>query len=592
MRTVYIYLFFTLLINQIRAENKFFQIESSQEVSADTNVVLPPSWAFGILYGGYTNQEQTIKRINNIICRGYPIDAYWIDSWFWSFADNGMGPHKYIDFVADTVEFPNRKQMWTYMKQNNIKGGFWIWDCIFKTGNEKIFEDFLSKGFFRNTYVETNTWHNRSISTAMHAQGDKKSGTLCGNINFNDSRAIDYFKENVKHFFDEGADFLKLDRTSSINVCKAMFEITQEYGQETKGRGFILSHTGGMESEEYKKYPAKWTDDTRSDWNIKTPLKDFNPWVPGVAFKENIRMFTDSTLLSSKIPFLANDMGGFDMGITDIIDEELFIRWMQFTVFTPIVEIFSQPENKTSNLPYLVSEKADSLFLIYSHLRMKMFPYNYSYAHKVRLFGKKIINTPGVSKFDYLFGDEILVAPVFEKGANTREVSLPSGIWFDYYTNKEYSGGKKYVVDAPVDIIPLFVKRGSIIPLRNYARSIEKGTNDTLELHIYLGEEGQFSLIEDDGLSNDYLKGIYATTEFRLTHHSKRSDLIIYPIQGNYSGINNSRVYKIVVNSNKKLVSSRVNGKKITFKALSINKYETEYFHTVKANKVVYNLYY
>ncbi|MBP1664288.1 MAG: hypothetical protein H6Q19_1428, partial [Bacteroidetes bacterium] len=76
---------------------------------ADSNVVLPPAWAFGVLYGGYTNQQQTISRINEIISHDYPIDAYWIDSWFWSFGNKGSGPAKYIDFVADTVEFPNRK---------------------------------------------------------------------------------------------------------------------------------------------------------------------------------------------------------------------------------------------------------------------------------------------------------------------------------------------------------------------------------------------------------------------------------------------------------------------------------------------------
>ena len=117
----------------------------------DTNVVLPPAWAFGILYGGYTNQQQTVQRIDDIQKHDYPIDAYWIDSWFWSFAEKGRGPKKYIDFVADTVDFPNRKAMWDYMEQRNIKGGFWTWDCILKTGNEEAFEDFLNKGYFRST---------------------------------------------------------------------------------------------------------------------------------------------------------------------------------------------------------------------------------------------------------------------------------------------------------------------------------------------------------------------------------------------------------------------------------------------------------
>ena len=91
----------------------------AQFTVADTNLVLPPSWAFGVLYGGYTNQQETIERVKEIKKHDYPIDAYWIDSWFWSYADKGIGPKKFIDFVADTsslsqsqsdVEFPATKR--------------------------------------------------------------------------------------------------------------------------------------------------------------------------------------------------------------------------------------------------------------------------------------------------------------------------------------------------------------------------------------------------------------------------------------------------------------------------------------------------
>ena len=80
--------------------------------SLDEHVILPPEWAFGVLYGGYTDQKQTIGRIQQIQDHDYPIDAYWIDSWFWSFDDEGEGPDKYLDFVADTIAYPNRKEMW------------------------------------------------------------------------------------------------------------------------------------------------------------------------------------------------------------------------------------------------------------------------------------------------------------------------------------------------------------------------------------------------------------------------------------------------------------------------------------------------
>ena len=93
----------------------------STRTVADTNIILPPSWAFGVLWGGYTNQQETIDRIEQIKKHQYPIDAYWIDSWFWSYMEKGRGPQKYIDFVADTVAFPNRPIMWDYLKKNKSK---------------------------------------------------------------------------------------------------------------------------------------------------------------------------------------------------------------------------------------------------------------------------------------------------------------------------------------------------------------------------------------------------------------------------------------------------------------------------------------
>jgi alpha-glucosidase (family GH31 glycosyl hydrolase) len=532
----------------------------------DTNLIIPPAWAFGVLYGGYTDQQGTIDRIKEIQTHDYPIDSYWIDSWFWSFNDKGIGPHKFIDFVADTVAFPNRREMWKFMEDNNIKGGFWTWDCILQTGNEKAFDDFNSKGYFSNTYIETGAWHNYSRSTAMFEAGsDSRKGTLCGNIDFDNPQAVKYFKQRMKHFFDEGADYIKLDRTSKISVCKTMFEMSQEFGKETKGRGFMLSHSFETENEEYKKYPTKWTDDTRSDWNVENPLVKFNPWVPNIAFKENIAMFTDPKKASSKIPFLTNDLGGFDMGYTAKPEEELFIRWLQFSMFNPITEIFSQPENPTANLAWLYSERADSIFRRYAHWRMQLFPYIYSYAHRSRMEGKHMLGKFPEHIYQYTFGDEMLLAPVYEKGATTQKVFLPEGKWMNYWTGEIMKGNTEVTVAAPINQIPLFVKQGSIIPMRCYASSIEKGNNNTLILHIYPGNNGRFNLIEDDGTSNDYLNAVYASTIIELKNSSAKFVVKINPAVGNYEGMNMSRKWILNIHCNESPKQIRLNRQNLKF---------------------------
>ena len=501
----------------------------------DSSVIIPPAWAFGVLYGGYTNQEQTIRRIEAIKAHDYPIDAYWIDSWFWSFNDSGRGPHKYIDFVADTDAFPDRRAMWDYMQRNNVKGGFWVWNCILKTGNEQAFEDFQSRGHFSDVYLNKNGWHNSSASTAMFQDSGGHPGTLCGNIDFGNPEAVAHFKSRMKHFFDEGADFIKLDRTSAVNVCKAMFEMTAEYGLETGGRGFILSHTGGTKDNSYKRYPAKWTDDTRSDWNIQSPRKEFDVWVPEVAFQENIAMYTDPTNDTSGIPFLTNDLGGFDLGKSHELDEELYIRWLQFSMLCPITEVFSQPENPTSNLAWLYSERADALFRQYSHVRMQLFPYLYSYAHLTRITGQNMVRPLEGHLYEYLLGNEILVAPVYEKGAATRTLSLPPGAWTHFWSGQSLEGGKEHTVEAPLEQIPLFLRAGSIVPLRHYAPSIEGGTNDSLILNVYPGADGTFRLVEDDGTSNEYLDGRYAVTDIELQDSGDRLKITIHPVAGRFS---------------------------------------------------------
>lgn len=90
--------------------------------------------------------------------------------------------------------------------------------------------------------------------------------------------------------------------------------------------------------------------------------------------------------------------------------------------------------------------------------------------------------------YQYTFGDEMLVAPVYEKGATTQKIFLPNGKWINYWTGENMQGNAEYTVAAPINQIPLFVKQGSIIPMRNYASSIEKGNNNILILHIFPGK--------------------------------------------------------------------------------------------------------
>ncbi|GGK27820.1 hypothetical protein GCM10007962_22620 [Yeosuana aromativorans] len=540
-----------VLMSSCKNEIKTYEGGKINIKIADSTVVLPPSWAFGYIYGAYTNQKESIQLINNIIEHDYPIDAFWIDSWIWDWKNQGEGPDKYLDFVADTISYPSFKNLWSFMEDKNIKSGMWIWDCILKTGNEEIYNDFKTKGYFKNEYVNNNSWHNGSKTTIMDGNAVKVDGTWCGNIDFENPEAVDYFKKQMGPFFEDGLDFLKLDRTDAVPVVKAMFELTQEKGKETKGRGFIFSHSNGVETGEYKKYPGKWTDDTRSDWSAFKHKRPFQPWIPKVGLKENIAMYTDLNKHYHKIPFLANDMGGFAVSEDGFVDEELYIRWLQFATFVPLTTPFSQPENKSGNIAFNISERADTIFKTFSHLKMKLFPYIYTYAHKSRIDGINTIRPIKDDLYTYHFGDNFLVAPIYEEGSRARIVNFPKGdTWINYWTGEEYDGGTNETIQANINVMPLFVKKGAIIPMRSYSRSISKGSNDFIELHLYPGKNGHFQLIEDDGISNDYLNGIFAVTDLDMEQLNDTSfKLTINPVKGYYNGMNESRKWQIFIHS-------------------------------------------
>ena len=536
-------LLFVACSNKDYSEFKHHKHETP--LTTDVDVILPPAWAFGILYGAYTNQDQSISLINEIINHDYPIDAFWIDSWIWDWENQGKGPKKYMDFVADTSSYYDMQALWSFMEEKNIKAGMWMWDAIQITGNEEAYEDFKSRGFFKDEFIHKSSWHNGSRTTIMDDQSNEVKGTWTGNIDFENPEAVKYFKNRVKHFFDKGVDFVKLDKTDNIHVVRAMFELSQELGLESEGRGFVFSHSGGVKSGEYKRYPAKWTDDTRSDWTVENHQRSFSPWLPNVAFKENLEMYTDTSKHFHEIPFLANDMGGFAVSEDKYLDEELYIRWAQMANWLPITTPFSQPENETGNIAFNISDKADRVFRKYAQHKLKLFPFLYSYAHQSRWNGINTVRPIPGKLHEYKLGEEFLIAPIIEPGIKYRKIDMPQGIWVNYWTGETVVGGKSISVETTLDDLPVFVKKGSIIPFRNYARSVETGSNDTLQLKVYLGDSGSFTLYEDDGKSNDYLDGVYLKTEIELTMDSDQSILRVNPAIGYFKGLSESRTYSL-----------------------------------------------
>ncbi|MGB6459714.1 MAG: TIM-barrel domain-containing protein [Candidatus Acidiferrum sp.] len=238
------------------------------------------------------------------------------------------------------------------------------------------------------------------------------------------------------------------------------------------------------------------------------------------------------------IPYWGTDIGGFVP--TKEFTAELYLRWFQFGAFCPLFRSHGRawklrlpwgwntgepgpPEINNYNgaaLPdssQLHNAQVEPICRKYLELRYRMLPYLYSTVHECATTGMPILRAlwlhypddpKAVSRSDeYLWGQNILVAPVVEKGATTRQVYLPVGNWYDFWTQERLEGGRE--ISRPVDLetLPLYVRAGSILPLGPVKQFTGEKVEQPLTLFIYSGKDASFLLYEDDGTSFNYRNG-------------------------------------------------------------------------------------
>lgn len=263
----------------------------------------------------------------------------------------------------------------------------------------------------------------------------------------------------------------------------------------------------------------------------------------------------------SGFPFWGHDAGGFNASNVKDFDT-LYRQWsLAMGSFSP----FWKPHGiGPSRWPLDRSPEAQSDFLRYSQLRYQLMPYTYSYAYRAFETGEPIarpmlFNYPTVSEawkrdLQYLWGDSLLIAP------NTNDLSItnnksstansvpvwlpPNSVWYDFWNDKKQQGGNEISYTAGIGQLPLFVAAGSIIPMSPVSLSITDTEQDVLEIHIYTGADGKFTLYEDDGISEKYKRGHYATQDF--IYNDKFHSLQILPIKGSFKNVNMKRRYQVV----------------------------------------------
>jgi len=279
-----------------------------------------------------------------------------------------------------------------------------------------------------------------------------------------------------------------------------------------------------------------WSGDTQSTWK---------------SLEAQIAVGINHSLSLS--PYWGSDIGGFFS--TPELTGELYARWFQFSAFCPSFRAHGRTwwtrlpwgwgldslgpveDKEPPKLSELKNAAIEPIARRYSELRYQLLSYNYTLAHEARERGLPFMRAmwlhyPGDSQArgignQYLWGRDLLIAPVFEKGATKRDVYLPAGDWYDFWSGERHRGGGTISRAVDLATMPIFVRAGTILPLDPIRQHTGEAVHEPLTLRIYRGADGTGQLYQDDGSSNGYLKGASSLTA--LSWDDKNTKLTIAP---------------------------------------------------------------
>ncbi len=348
--------------------------------------------------------------------------------------------------------------------------------------------------------------------------------------------------ENKRNYLGTWARYLN---TYSLMTTKAVYE--GQRSETSKKRVFILTRSSFAGQQ--RNAAATWSGDIHGYWYV------FRHQITG-----------GLNFCMAGVPYWTTDIGGFFVSVGGFADfpggsknpnyRELFTRWFEYGAFCPLFRVHG------TNTPREVWQFGDPGSWAYDalvkadQLRYRLLPYIYSLAWKVTNQNYTIMRglafdfreDPNVRNIadQFMFGSSILVNPVTEPGAKNRQVYLPKGVnWTDFWSGKEYDGGQTVIADSPIDHIPLFVKQGSIIPMGPVLQYADEKPEDPIELRIYPGADGHFTLYEDENDNYDYEKGIYSTISFDW--NDKTQTLRIDDRKGSFPGMLRKRTINVVI---------------------------------------------
>ncbi|MGL1893065.1 MAG: DUF5110 domain-containing protein [Spirochaetaceae bacterium] len=489
-----------------------------------------PKWAFGYFQSleRYETQEEIIKTVQEYQKREVPLDCIVLD---WQYWDEGMWGQKSFN----EERFPDPKKMTNTLHSIGVHLMISMWPIMFNK-SENYNEMKNVGGLFQHSEI-----YNAFNSDARDLYWKQaNSGLFSKGIDAWWCDASEPFSpewnnpikpepdQNYMEYHNTAKNYINEEYTNAYPLFHAKTIFDGQKSTTVEKRVINLTRSGYTGQQRYG--TILWSGDISANWKT---LKNQIP--------EGLN------ISASGMPYWTLDIGGFfvkqgDMwfwdgdyedGCEDLGYRELYTRWLQLGTFLPI---FRSHGTDTRREIWNFGEKGELFYDTihkFINLRYELLPYIYSMAGMVtlrdytimRLLAFEFNNDPAVYNISdqYMFGHELMICPVTEPmyyvsnstpltGVNqTREVYLPLDCdWYNFWTLEKHKGGKYITAKAPLDIMPIFVRSGSIIPMVEVSVNSASSCDKEIKLNIYPGADASYSFYQDDADNYNYEKGEYS----------------------------------------------------------------------------------
>lgn len=470
---------------------------------------LPQLWTLGYHQSrwGYSSQQEVLELADNFIKNDLPCDVIHMDI---DYMDN------YKVFTVDENKFPDLSGLSNTLQDKGIRLVTIIDPGTKVEKGYHMYDEGVRNHYFAQTpdgdIYENVVWPGDSVfpdytsSTVRKWWGSQTKFLVDQGIRgiWNDMNEPASFRGPLPDdVVFPGDDMPRLHKEVHNVYGHLMAKATYDGLKDTSGkRPFVITRACYSGSQ---KYSTAWTGDNQSIW---THLKMSIPQLLNLGM--------------SGMPFVGTDIGGFGSNTTP----ELLCRWIQASCFAPLFRNHCAKFSRCQE-PWQFDRQTLDIYRTYLKLRYRFIPYLYDLFYEESQTGMPIIrplvmhyqNDPEVYECndEYLVGDRILVAPVTDQGAHVRPVYLPEGTWVDYWTKERIEGGKYILRDAPLDICPIYIKAGSIIPTWPQLNHIPDGGAKELILEYYTSDApAEYCHYQDNGTDFSYENGEYNIYHFHI----------------------------------------------------------------------------